>query len=134
MNVLIVDTANTKQAPTIKSFLETVFAGHDYTSKGVSAEFAAEGENLTVGDIQDADIIVFAETMHYRAALLLPAQPEAGEDPAIPGAAELILAQGTSKTVYTLDIAGFDTAEEATNEDYLTQAYTKLYQTLYSEA
>lgn len=124
MNILIVDTANKDKAPVLAAFLASAFAAmaHTYVSKGVSAVYSAAPDYLADANIAAANVIVFADELHYEMAKLrFPSMAGSPLDPA-----------GTTKKVIVLNIPdyyvyGASVAQQTmATEAYMTQAQLKL--------
>jgi predicted protein tyrosine phosphatase len=122
MNVLFVDTSNQDKAPAMAAFFALAFAAHAYRSKGVSQVYSAAPDYLVQADIDWANVIVFADDVHYEVAKLrFPSMAGSPLDPA-----------GTTKVVYTLNIPDYYVygasvvQQTAATQAYMTNAQLKL--------
>ena len=66
MNVLFICTSNKDRSVALENYFEDVFTSHKYRSAGINKYFTEQKKThyLTLGDIDWADFIVFAEDIH----------------------------------------------------------------------
>jgi predicted protein tyrosine phosphatase len=70
MKILFVCTSNKDRSPALEAYFSEVYPDHQYRSAGVNEYFTGKHGThyLTVNDICWADIIVYAEDVHYDVA------------------------------------------------------------------
>lgn len=70
MKILFVCTSNKDRSPALEVYFSEVYPDHQYRSAGVNEYFTGKHGThyLTVDDIRWADIIVYAEDVHYDVA------------------------------------------------------------------
>ena len=67
MKILFVCTSNKDRSPALEAYFSEVYPDHQYRSAGVNKYFTGKHGThyLTVNDIGWADIIAYAEDVHY---------------------------------------------------------------------
>ena len=70
MKILFVCTSNKDRSPALEAYFSEVYPDHQYRSAGVNEYFTGKHGThyITVNDICWADIIVYAEDVHYDVA------------------------------------------------------------------
>jgi len=70
MNVLFICTSNKDRSPALEEFFKHHFPNNSYRSAGVNKYFTAKKGThyLTIEDIEWANLIVYAEPIHYTIA------------------------------------------------------------------
>lgn len=67
MNILFICTSNKDRSPALEKYFEEVYPQHNYKSAGINKYFTNKNwtHYLTIEDVDWADLIVYAEDIHY---------------------------------------------------------------------
>src|SRR3990167_3615231 len=63
--VIFICTSNKDRSPALEKYFSAVYPQHEYRSAGINKYFTSQKYYLKQEDLDWADLVVFAEDMHY---------------------------------------------------------------------